>query len=615
VAFAPVDCILRPVADMERRPRAASRSQRGAIGAWLAALALGCTVQGPENRPGAGSARFVRAAEPVPGQYVVVFHRAPALWADEAPAGLIAGHGGILRQEFSAALSAAVVQLGEADAQLLAEDPRVAFVQEDRRLRLAARQAAPPWGLDRIDQPALPLDAGYGYVLDGAGVTVYIVDTGIRTSHADLGGRAVEGFSAVQDGLGAQDCNGHGTHVAGIVGGLTHGVAKGAALVAVRAMDCTASGSTSGVLAAIEWIARTAQRPAVVNMSLDGQPDPALDVAVQGVIAAGIPVAAAAGNGGGDACGTSPGRVAEAITVGATDRSDRRADFSNFGTCVDLFAPGVQIVSASHLSDSATAELSGTSMAAPHVAGVMARYLAQRPAATPAQLAGALLAAARSDVVTEVGGGPDRLLGAQVGMDLPEGTSWRAAEHRLEVRGGDRIDHGPVPVIPGTGVVVRAQGAAVASLCVAFDGGAAPVQVANCACAVVGDAASCLVDVPPGAQRVHARVEADGAGAIHFTAGLPGPATLALPAPSVASALPRAPAVEGTPRLRQGRRGQGDVLGGCSVAGARPDGAARSGGAAAWCTLALLGLLRRRRRAPGSGDRCRHRRRGCIAAG
>jgi subtilisin family serine protease len=292
---------------------------------------------------------------------------------------------------------------GKLDA--LKSDPRVAYVEPDGVVHATTTQTGATWGLDRIDQRALPLNSSFTYLNTGAGVTAYIIDTGIRFAHNEFGGRATSGYDAV-DGGSADDCNGHGTHVAGTVGGSTYGVAKGVSLVAVRVLNCSGSGTWSGVIAGINYV--TAQHatgaPAVANMSLGGGASSSVDTAVRNSILDGVSYAIAAGNGnaggkGQNACNYSPARVSEAMTIGATDRTDTKPRWSNYGSCVDLFAPGVSITSAWYTSNTATNTISGTSMATPHVAGVAAQYLQTNSGATPATVRNALYNNATLSVV------------------------------------------------------------------------------------------------------------------------------------------------------------------------------------------------------------------------
>ena len=279
-------------------------------------------------------------------------------------------------------------------------------------LRIADVQQDPPsWGLDRIDQADLPLDESYTYDTAADNVTAYVIDTGVRATHETFGGRVSGGKDFIDNDDDPTDEQGHGTHVAGTIGGSEYGVAKGVTIVPVRVLDASGSGTTEQVVAGIDWVAQNASGPSVANMSLGGTADAVLDEAVRGAIAKGVTFAVAAGNEGTDASGSSPSRVTEAITVAASDDSDRQAGFSNYGSVVDLYAPGVDITSAWGTGDTATDTISGTSMATPHVAGAAALYLAGHPDATPEEVADALIAAATPDRISNASAGtPNRLL-------------------------------------------------------------------------------------------------------------------------------------------------------------------------------------------------------------
>lgn len=364
-------------------------------------------------------------AEVVAGQYIVVLKSGQE--ADTAAGTLANRYGGEVGRTYDSALNGFTVTATEKEAKQLAADPRVAFVEADAIVRGTGTQVLPPWNLDRIDQRSTVLDDAYDYPdTAGAGVTAYIMDTGVRTAHAEFQGRASVGFDAIGDGWNGEDCStsGHGTHVAGTVGGATYGVAKAVKLVSVRVLSCENGGSVSQIIAGVEWITRHAARPAVVNMSLGGQESAAEELAIKNSIASGITYVVAAGNDNRDACSASPAGLAEAITVGASNPVDERARVwqdtptspvygSNYGSCLDLFAPGESIKSAHNATDNATVVLRGTSMAAPHVAGAVALLLGQSPNLTPTQVTTTVLGQATAGVLSPTGlgaGSPNRLL-------------------------------------------------------------------------------------------------------------------------------------------------------------------------------------------------------------
>ncbi|MER6187790.1 S8 family peptidase [Streptomyces sp. NPDC001652] len=322
-------------------------------------------------------------------------------------------YGAKISHTYGTVLNGYAVEADERQATLLAADSRVASVTQDTRVALEhSRQNPPSWGLDRVDQKSLPLDKSYTWPESaGAGATVYVIDTGIRISHKDFAGRARYGWDFVGGDRTASDGNGHGTHVAGTIAGTKYGVAKRAEVVAVRVLDNAGSGTTAQVIAGIDWVTKHARKPAVANVSLGGYRNAQLDAAVRNSIKSGVTYTVAAGNDALPASLYSPANVRQAITVGASDRKDARADFSNFGAALDLFAPGVAITSASHKADTAKATFSGTSMASPHAAGTAALYLADHPQATPAQVSKALVAQAVSGKISGRGlASPNKLL-------------------------------------------------------------------------------------------------------------------------------------------------------------------------------------------------------------
>ena len=308
------------------------------------------------------------AKDPIAGSYIVVFK--PDVQRSAVPAAahqLASAHGARVSFVYQHALKGFAARTTAAGAAALSRNPRVAYVEADQVVHAVTAQTPATWGLDRIDQRDLPLNNTYNYNQTGAGVNAYIIDTGMRATHQQFTGRVGNGADFVGDGNGTNDCNGHGTHVAGTTGGTTYGVAKQVTLHAVRVLNCQGSGTNSGVIAGVDWVTGNHVGASVANMSLGGGVSSALDSAVDNSINSGVSYAIAAGNSNANACNSSPARVPRANTVGATTNTDARASFSNFGTCLDIFAPGNNITSSWNTSDTATNTISGTSMATPHV--------------------------------------------------------------------------------------------------------------------------------------------------------------------------------------------------------------------------------------------------------
>ncbi|MCL2916062.1 S8 family peptidase [Shewanella corallii] len=364
-------------------------------------------------------------AKLIPDNYIVVF-KTPTVLSLNTPMAVqdfAVQQGAMLENQYSVqvkrhfgdVLNGVLVKANKAQLKALKKNPNVKYVEQDQMVTIAplaaGDQSGATWGLDRVDQRDLPLDNNYHYDYDGTGVTAYVVDTGVRNSHADFGGRATSGYDFVDNDSDASDCNGHGTHVAGTIGGSTWGVAKNVDIVGVRVLDCQGSGSYSGVIDGINWVKNNASGPSVANMSLGGGASQAVDDAVNAAVAAGVTFVVAAGNDNSNACNYSPARAADAITVGSTANNDARSSFSNYGSCLDIYAPGSSITSTWHTSNSATNTISGTSMAAPHVAGAAALLLDQTPGLTPAQVVSTLASRASDGKVSDAKtGSPNKLL-------------------------------------------------------------------------------------------------------------------------------------------------------------------------------------------------------------
>lgn len=393
-----------------------TRRLRLALAFAVALSAVAALGQAPSAMAAPGEIKYQNSPQAIQGRFIVVFKDSVVKKSkvETVTNRLATRHRAAVTHQYSSAVRGFSATMSAREAKRLASDPTVAFVEQDRVVTLTARQTpTPSWGLDRVDQRDLPLNSSFNYGNDGSGVKAYIIDTGIRTTHNDVVDRAVWGTNTVGDGTNT-DCNGHGTHVAGTVGGTAHGVAKGIRLVAVKVLDCTGSGSFSGVVAGIDWVTgnHLPGQPAVANLSLGAAgSDSATETAVRNSIADGVVYTIASGNSNANACNFTPARVTEAITVNASTRTDARASFSNYGGCTDIFAPGQGITSDWYTSNTATATLDGTSMATPHVAGAVALILGATPTATPATVAATLIDNASANKITAIGAGsPNRLL-------------------------------------------------------------------------------------------------------------------------------------------------------------------------------------------------------------
>ena len=385
----------------------------------LYASLLGSTIasaQAPDPSP----AHPFAQSQPVAGRYIIVFRKDVANPSAEAANHVRgAGAGAQLHHVYSTALKGFAATLPDAALAGIRNSPAVDYIEQDQTVSLVVEQIEATWGLDRIDQADRPLDLLYHYNSAGSGVNAFIIDTGIRPDHVEFTGRLSPGYTAIADGRGTTDCNGHGTHVAGTVGGTTWGVAKQVGLTPVRVLDCRGSGTWSGVIAGIDWVANTTPRPAVANMSLGGGKSTSVNSAVAGAVAKGVTMVVAAGNSSADACNYSPSSEPSAMTVGATTSGDARASYSNYGSCVDIFAPGSSITSAWNTGSNATNTISGTSMASPHVAGVAALVSGTNPTASPAAIAAFLVSTATANQIGSVGTGSPNLLLYSLGTGTP----------------------------------------------------------------------------------------------------------------------------------------------------------------------------------------------------
>lgn len=392
----------------------------GAVGRGVLALALGslaaCGGDAPVDEAASAvidppATNLFSGSRPILGRYIVVFKDRVGSVETET-ANILQGRGGELHYSYRHALKGFAATLPEVALPGILSNPNVDYVEEDQTVTLEQVQTQATWGLDRIDQIARPLDTLYHFNYTGVGVYAFIIDTGIRPDHAEFTGRLLPGFNVVPDENGTADCDGHGTHVAGTVGGSTWGVAKGVTLVPVRVLNCKGSGTWSGVIAGVDWVSGQATlRPAVANMSLGGGFSSAVNAAVAGAARQGVTVVVAAGNSNADACRYSPSGEPSAITVGASTSSDARASYSNYGPCLDIFAPGSGITSAWNTGVSANNIISGTSMAAPHVSGVAVLALAAKKTASPAAVASFLMGSATTNQLSSIGAGsPNRLV-------------------------------------------------------------------------------------------------------------------------------------------------------------------------------------------------------------
>lgn len=408
--------------------------------AAISAATLGLYLA-PEKHS-AKTDKFRRSDRPVAGSYIVMLDDAHpgavGRTVSERVRELAADFHGSVKTEYTAAIPGFSAEMSEPEAIRLSADPRVKLVEEDAWVETSGVQTGATWGISRVDQRqgTIPSDTEYEYNATGAGVTIYVVDTGIWVDNPDFAGRAVHGYDAYRDTQRMTECNGHGTHVAGIAGSSTYGIAKNSNIVSVKVFPCTGLATVSDVISGIDWVSRNAVRPAVANMSFTTGRSSTVDNAVAQLINSGVTVTVAAGNEGLDACNYSPASATSALTVGSTYYTDARPSATNYGRCLDLFAPGVAITSTWNKPDMAANTISGTSMAAPHVAGVAALYLEQYPQASPAQVEAAILSNATPDIVANAGNGsPNLLLYSQISTGGGGGSSCTGSVYSASISG------------------------------------------------------------------------------------------------------------------------------------------------------------------------------------
>lgn len=400
-----------------------------------------------------GQSKLITSPDGIKGRYIVIlnekyieaFASAPAIGSEAMYLSMV--HGGKIERLFSSAFKGFVIETTEKGAESLSNDERVLLVEQDIPIYAEAIQSSATWGLDRIDQRALPMNASYGYLTDASNVHAYVIDSGVRTTHVEFGGRATKDVDLLTDGQNGNDCMGHGTHVAGTIGGATYGVAKNIRIHSVRVLPCTGTGQISDLLAGVDWVTANHQSPAVANISITASgPSSILDTAIQNSINSGVTYVVAAGNYNQDACIFSPARAANAITVGATYTADDKAAYSDYGSCVDIWAPGTLITSASFANDTDSRLMSGTSMASPHVAGVAALYLAAHPNAAPAAVTQAVISTSTAGVVTGLdSSSPNRLVYSLLGQAPPVPVAGRVTIVKRANRQGETITNAEFP--------------------------------------------------------------------------------------------------------------------------------------------------------------------------